>query len=38
MNFDKGCTFTCDYEIVTETESYILCRCIRCGGYFKSYK
>ena len=38
MNWDKGCYECYEYEIVSETETYYLCRCIRCGNFFKTYK
>ena len=38
MNFDKGCVECYEYERVAEYDTYILCRCIRCGSYFKTYK
>ena len=38
MNFGKGCFETDFYEIVAEYESYIYCRCKRCGDFFKVYK
>ena len=34
MNWDKGCYECYEYEIISETETYYLCRCIRCGNFF----
>ena len=38
MNWDKGCYECYEYEIISETKTYYLCRCIRCGNFFKTYK
>ena len=38
MNFEKSCFETDFYEVVSECESYIYCRCKRCGSYFRIYK
>lgn len=38
MDFSKGCTETNDYTVVDETSEYYVCRCHRCGAYFRKYK
>lgn len=38
MNWSKGCFIENEYEVISETDTYYLCRCIRCGNIFKTYK
>jgi len=38
MDWSNGCYETSDYTVVDETESYYVCRCNKCGEYFRKYK
>lgn len=38
MDWSKGCHETEDYVVVDETAEYYVCRCNKCGEYFRKYK
>ncbi len=38
MDFSKNCFEVNDYIIVDETNDYYVCKCNKCGEYFRKYK
>lgn len=38
MDWENKCYETNDYTVVDETPSYYVCRCNKCGEYFRKYK
>lgn len=38
MDWSNGCYETEDYTVVDETKDYYVCRCNKCGSYFRKYK
>lgn len=38
MGFFDCCTVNEDYTVVDETADFYICRCNKCGNYFRKYK